>query len=154
MNPKDEIQKLIQSELKKWEDYDKKNVDFHTDQVNRFQPLRTLVLELIAPIEPEYIKADISDDRATIEVRNGNDKSSMMAWTLRPNFKVQGRQEEYWSQNLWQNKVNLEEVPGFKVEETQGEGGERILEFETVEEVIHSLARKIAKRVAFFRYSK
>ena len=154
MDPKSEIQNLIQTELKKWENYDKKNETFRVSQLARFQPLRNLLNELIASIEPEYIKSSILEDRATIEVSHKNDDSSRMKWAIEPNFKIQGRQEEYWNLNLWQNKVSLEEVPGFKVNEKQGEDRERTLEFETEEEVIHSLAPEIAKRVAFYRYSK
>jgi len=154
VDPKNEIQKLIQAELQKWEDYDRKNEGLRARQVVRFQPLRGLLDELIASIEPEYIKATILDDRATIEVSHENNNSSMMKWTIEPNFKIQGRQQEYWNLNLWQQKVSLEEAPGFKVREKQGDNGERALEFVTEDEVILCLAPEIAKRVAFYRYSK
>ena len=154
MDPKSEIQKLIQSELEKWESYDKKNETFRVGQLARFQSLRNLLNELIASIEPEYIKSDILEDRARIEVSHDNDNSSSMSWAIEPNFKTQERQEEYWSLNLWQHKVSLEEVPGFKVNEKQGEDRERTLEFGTADEVIHCLAQEIAKRVAFYRYTK
>lgn len=153
MDPKSEIQKLIQAELKKWESYDKKNEAFRGSQLARFKPMRSLLNELIASIEPEYIKSNILEERATIEVSHKNDESSRMSWAIEPNFKAQERQEEYWSLNLWQHKVSLEEVPGFKVNEKQGEDRERTLEFETEEEVILCLAQEIAKRVAFFRYA-
>ncbi len=154
MDPKSEIQKLIQTELKKWESYDKKNETFRVSQLARFQSLRNLLNELIASIEPEYIKSSILEDRATIEVSHENDDSSKMHWTIQPNFKAQERQEEYWSRNLWQHKVSLEETPGFTVNEKQGEDRERTLEFGTADEVIHCLAQEIAKRVAFYRYAK
>lgn len=153
MDPKSEIQKLIQAELKKWESYDKKNETFRVSQLARFNPLRKLLNELIASIEPEYIKSSILEDRATIEVSHNNDDLSKMSWAIEPNFKAQERQEEYWSRNLWQHKVSLEEVSGFKVNEKQGNDRERTLEFETADEVIHSLAQEIAKRVAFYRYA-
>ncbi len=153
MDPKSEIQKLIQAELKKWESYDKKNEAFRGSQLARFKSMRSLLNELIASIEPEYIKSNILEDRATIEVSHKNDDSSRMSWAIEPNFKAQERQEEYWSLNLWQHKVSLEEVPGFKVNEKQGEDRERTLEFDTEEEVILCLAQEIAKRVAFFRYA-
>ena len=153
MNPKIEIQKLIQAELEKWERYDKKNETFRVGQLARFQSLRNLLNELIASIEPEYIKSNILEDRAMIEVSHDNDNSSSMSWTIQPNFKAQERQEEYWSLNLWQHKVSLEEINGFKVNEKQGEDHERTLEFGTADEVIRCLAQEIAKRVAFFRYT-
>jgi len=154
VDPKSEIQKLIQAELKKWENYDKKTEQFRIGQLARFQSLRNLLNELIAPIEPEYIKSNILEDRATIEVSHENDDSSRMSWVIEPNFKSQERQEEYWSLNLWQHKVSLEEASGFKVKEKQGQNSERTLEFEAEDEVIHCLAPEIAKRVAFYRYTK
>ena len=154
MDPKNEIQKLIQAEQKKWETYDKKNETFRVGQLARFQSLRNLLSELITSIEPEYIKSNILEDRATIEVSHENDDSSRMSWAIEPNFKAQERQEEYWSLNLWQHKVSLEEAPGFKVSEKQGEDRERTLEFGTADEVILCLAQEIAKRVAFYRYAK
>jgi hypothetical protein len=154
MNPKDEIQKLIQSELEKWENYDIKNENFRVGQTARFQPLRSLLNELLASIEPEYIKSNVLEDRAEIEVGHENNGTSKIHWTIQPNFKTQERQEEYWSLNLWQHKVNLEEAPGFTVNEKQGEDRERTLEFNTAQEVILCLAQEIAKRVAFYRYTK
>jgi hypothetical protein len=154
VNPKDEIQKLIQKELQKWADYDRKNEELHARQVIRFQHLRNLLDELIVSIEPEYIKATILDDHATIEVSHEDDNSSRMSWSIEPNYKTQERQKEYWRLNLWQHKVSLEEAPGFKVKEKQGEDSERTLEFGTEDEVILCLAPEIAKRVAFYRYAK
>jgi len=154
MNPKDEIQKLIQSELGKWENYDKKNENYQVGQTARFQSLRSLLNELLISIEPEYIKSNVLEDRAEIEVSHENDGPSKMHWTIQPNFKIQERQEEYWSLNLWQHKVSLEETPGFKVNEKQGDDRERILEFKTAQEVILCLAQEIAKRIAFYRYTK
>ena len=154
MDPKSEIQKLIQAELEKWERYEIKNESFRVGQTARFQLLRTLLNELLTSIEPEYIKSNLLEDRATIEVSHENDGSSKMHWTIQPNFKTQERQEEYWSLNLWQRKVSLEETPGFTVNEKQGEDRERTLEFGTADEVIHCLAQEIAKRVAFYRYAK
>ncbi|PIP71623.1 MAG: hypothetical protein COW89_10935 [Nitrospinae bacterium CG22_combo_CG10-13_8_21_14_all_47_10] len=154
MDPKDEIQKLIQVELENWQDYDKKNEDFRVSQVARFQPLRTLLNKLVASIEPEYINTNILEAHAMVEVKNGDENVSRMSWEIEPNFKVLGEEEEYWSPNLWQKKVNLKEAPGFKVEETRGKSGGRTLEFETEQDVIHCLVQEIAKRVAFYRYEK
>ena len=154
VEPKNEIQELIQSELKKWKRYDIKNENFRVGQTARFQPLGSLLNKLLTSIEPEYIKANILEDRATIEVSHDNDNSSKIIWKIEPNFNIQAMKEEYWSLNLWQHKVNLEEAPGFKVKEKQGEERERTLEFGTTDEVIHCLAQEIAKRVAFYRHTK
>ena len=154
MDPKSKIQKLIQAEQEKWERYDIKNESFRVGQTARFKPLCSLLSELLASIEPEYIKSNLLEDRATIEVSHENDASSKMHWTIQPNFKAQERQEEYWSLNLWQHKVSLEEAPGFTVNEKQGEDREQTLKFGTADEVIHCLAQEIAKRVAFYRYEK
>jgi len=154
VDPKNEIQKLIQTELQKWADYDRRNEELRARQVVRFQPLRKLLDELIGSIEPEFIKATILDDHATIEVSHEDNNSSRMSWAIEPNYKIQGRQKEYWKLNLWQHKVSLEEAPGFKVKEKQGEDGERTLELGAEDEVILCLAPEIARRVAFYRYSK
>ncbi len=154
MNPKEEIQKLIQAELINWQNYDKKNEDFRISQIARFQPLRTLLNELVASIEPEYIKAEILEACATVEVHNGGENISRMSWKIEPNFKIMEGQKEYWSPNLWQKRVNMAESSGFKVEETQGGNSGRALELETEDEVIHCLVQEIAKRVAFYRYEK
>lgn len=154
MNPKDEIQKLIQTETKKWEDYESKNEDFRARQVDNFQPIRTLLNDLVASIEPEYIKTKILDDQATIEVGNEIDRSSCISWTVQPNFKTQESKEEYWNTNLWQNKVNVEAEPGFKVLEKRGNNGETNSEFGTENEIFNYLAQEIAKRVAYYRYRK
>ncbi len=154
MNPKDEIQKYIQTEMKKWEDYEVKNENFRIRQVENFQPIRTLLNDLVASIEPEYIKTNILDEHATIEVGNEIDRSSCISWNIQPNFKAQESQEEYWDTNLWQNKVNVETEPGFKVQEKRGDGEETKSEFGTENELINYFAQEIAKRVAYYRYRK
>ncbi|MBT5551381.1 MAG: hypothetical protein HOJ79_12995 [Nitrospina sp.] len=154
MNPKDEIQKLIQTEMEKWEDYEIKNENFRIRQVDNFQPLRALLNNLVTSIEPEYIKTTFLDDHATIEVGNEIDSSSCISWTIQPNFKIQEGKEEYWNSNRWQNKVNIEAEPGFKVQEKRGDNGETNSEFGTENELISYLAPEIAKRVAYYRYRK
>jgi len=154
VDPKEEIQKLIQTEMENWQNYDKKNEDFRVSQTVRFQPLQNLLKELVASIEPEYITADILETRATVEVKNGDENVSRMSWEIEPNFKILEDKKEYWSPNLWQKKVNLDEAPGFKVKETRGEGSQRALEFETEGEVILCIVQEIAKRVAFYRHKK
>ncbi|MBC8288170.1 MAG: hypothetical protein H8E42_11915 [Nitrospinae bacterium] len=152
MGTKKEMHKLIQEELEKWSDYDRKNEGLRANQIARFQSIRVLIEELIALIEPEYVKVNFLDDRATIEVGDENDCLSNITWTIQPNFTVQERMEEYWNINLWQNKINLEEADGFRVEEKRGNDGVRPLEFGEENEVINYLAPEIAKRVAFYRY--
>lgn len=154
VNPKDKINKLIQAELQKWEDYDKKMEDFRAHQISRFKPLQSLLKEIVASIEKEYIKADILENRATIEISNNDSTADRISWIIEPNLITQGMKEEYWKSNLWQNKINLAVAPGFKLKERQGEDRELLLELGTVDEVIHHLAHNIAKRVAFYRHNK
>lgn len=154
MKPKDEIQKLIQAEMKKWEDYEIKNEKFRILQADNFQLLRALLNDLVASIEPEYIKTNILDDHATLEIGNEIDRSSFISWAIQPNFKIQESKEEYWNTNRWQNKANIEVGPGFKVQEKRGDGGETNSEFGTENEIINHLASEIAKRIAFYRYRK
>lgn len=154
MNPKDEIQILIQNEEKKWEDYEIRNENFRIRQVDNFQPLRVLLNALVISIEPEYIKTNILDDHATIEIGNEMDRSSCISWTIQPNFKTQESKEEYWNINLWQNKLSVEQVAGFKIQEKRGDDREKNAEFETDKETITYLAQEIAKRIAYYRYRK
>lgn len=154
VNPKDEVEKLIQSELKKWVDYDSKNKNFHINQIDNFRPFRALLNDLVASIEPEYVKASILDDHAMIEISNEIDSSSRISWHIQPNFKKQEDKEEYWDTNLWQNKVNVEAVAGFKVQTKRGNDREKNSEFGTENELISHLAQEIARRVAYYRYRK
>lgn len=154
MNPKDKIKELIQAELQKWEEYEKKIEEFRAQQISRFKPLQSLLKEIVASIEYEYIKADISENRATIELSNNESSADKISWTIEPNFITQEMKEEYWKINLWQNKINLAVAPGFKLKERQGEGRELLFELGTMDEVIHHLVQNIAQRVAFYRHSK
>ena len=154
MDPKDEIQKLIQTEMDIWAEYETKNKNFRISQVDRFKPLRILLEELVSSIEPEYVQSTILDDQATIEISNETACSSCIKWTIQPNFKTLERHEEYWAINLWQKKINLEQAPGFKVEEKRGDGSDHNSEFGTENELILYLAQKIAKRIAYYRYTK
>ncbi len=154
MDPKEEIQKLLQTEMDNWTEYETKGENFRISQKERFQPIRILLKDLVSSIEPEYIETNILDDHATIEVSNEMDCSSSIKWTIQPNFKVLERNEEYWAINLWQNKINVEQAPGFKVEEKRGDGSDHLSEFGTENELILYLAQKIAKRIAYYRYKK
>lgn len=154
VSPKDEVQNLIQAELRKLENYDRKSETFSSGQLARFQPLRVLLSELVSPIEPEYIKASILEDRATIEVGNGDDVSSRVRWEIEPNYKVQEDREEYWCLNLWQQQTSLEAIPGFKMAEKRGGDGERFFVLAGESEVIQCISQEIAKRVAFYRHKQ
>ncbi|MBC8283059.1 MAG: hypothetical protein H8E32_04540 [Nitrospinae bacterium] len=154
MNPKEKIQQLIQTETEKWEDHEIRNENFRVRQVDNFQPLSVLLNELVASIEPEYIKINILDDHATIEVGNEIDRSSCIRWTIQPNFKKSESKEEYWNIIRWQKKVNAEAESGFKVQEKRGDDDEKNSEFGTENETIDYLAQEIAKRIAYYRYRK
>ncbi len=154
MNPKDEIQKLIQAEMKKWEDYEDKNDKLRIHQADNFKFICALLNDLVASIEPEYTKTNILDGHATLKVGNDIDRSSFISWTIQPNFITLESKEEYWNTNLWQDKVNIEAEPGFKVQEKRGDDVETNSEFGTENDLINYLAQEIAKRVAFYRYRK
>ena len=65
MSLKDETEKMIQAEREKLESRDEKDQEYKARQKERFKPLRALIEELVATIEPEYIEmTTIRDNQA------------------------------------------------------------------------------------------
>jgi hypothetical protein len=142
---KDEIEKLIQAERQKLESRDRQRTEYHERQRQRFQPLKTLLTEVAASVEAEFIEPRISDDSAVIEI--GRKKEGPLftdiRWRIEPDFEVG---------SVFKPK------DGFRVEETayyrypESDVSERTHRFEAERHVAEYLIAKIAEKVAFYRH--
>lgn len=112
MSLKDEIEKIIKSEQRKIEQRDQKHTEYHERQRQRFNPLRALLDELVAAVDPNHIASRIFEDHATLEVgKKKNDYfSTETRWEIQPDYDVSFGAEK--GESLCCEK------PGFRVEET------------------------------------
>jgi len=149
---KEEIEKLIQSEQQKTEERDQKHADHRDRQRNRFRPLRTLLEELVAAVEPNYIKSHILNDRVTIEIgrKEGDYFSADKRWEIQPDYGVRLTAEK--------GDSLVYEKPGFRVEERnyyhtpEFDVSEYTHTFETEQETAQYVIKQIAEQVAHYRY--
>lgn len=154
MSLKREIEKIIQAEREKLESRDREHNDYHNRQRDRFQPLRALLDELVASIDPAHLKASIRDYRATIQVGTTRSDSAYFSadarWQIQPNYDV--RFEAVKGESVFQ------ESPGFRVEENvyhrdpEYSTSEKNLTFNTEEQVISYLLGKVAEQIAFYQH--
>src|SRR3989338_6511280 len=114
MSLKDEIEKIIHAERKNLESRDQKDREFNERQRDRFQPLRTLLNELIASIDPTYLEAWIGDSDARIDVgsRKGDWEhlETDEGWNIEPNHTMNTRGDK--------NESLFNDAPGFNVPKT------------------------------------
>jgi hypothetical protein len=85
MSLKEEIDKLIQSERDQLELRDQEKAEGAEQARLRFQPLKTLLLEIVQSIDPKYIKAHFWDSAALIEIGVSHWE---MKWNIAPNYEI------------------------------------------------------------------
>lgn len=157
MSLKEEIEKLIQMEQRKLATSERKENDFRARQQQRFAPLRKVLDELLISVESRYLRGRISDQSATIEVGKTLSGSfeTDIRWEIEPNFGT--------SLSAKKQEGRFREEAGFRVEETEyfhslelfhpesADPSEQTHIFATESQVGEYLAKKVAKKVAFYR---
>lgn len=143
MSLKDEIEKLIQQEQQKIEEFGQRLSEFSGRQRLRFQSFRTLLEEIVASVDTKHIEARISDERATLQVGKRKDGHffTEIRWEIEPN-----------------NNGLLCEQPGYSVEEThyyefpEYDVLEHKLVFNNEQETADHIVKKIAEKMAHYRH--
>jgi hypothetical protein len=152
MNLKDDIDKLISSERALLEQRDAKAKEFDELQKARFLPLRTILEQLNKSVDPTYLRVQLTDYHASIEVgRRGDDSFEVNAqWKIEPKFTPREEPED--------GEALFEAQPGFSVEEVttchrpEFRQLERAYTFETEREVILHLLKAMAKWIAHYQH--
>ena len=150
MSLKEEIEKIIQLEQQKQELRDQKRAMLHERQRERFRLMRVLLVEIVASVEPAYVRARIAKDSAKIEVgeKVGDRFHKDITWKIEP--IVAGRSSVKKEETL------SDQEPGFLIEEmdyyTNPEYPSSNSQTLTAEqEVAKYLVKKMAERIAFHR---
>ncbi len=154
MSLKDELDKIVRAERAKLETADRLDGEFPARQRERFSVLRALVEELVAAADSRFLRAQIEDDGATIEVgRLKRDLSSFvtdMQWEMRANYTIHFDATSF--------SYRFRDEPGFRVAETgcprfpADDAVTTMLEFESESLLIDHLVRAIATRIAEYLY--
>ena len=154
MSLKDEIENIIRTERGKLENRDQGNREYRERQRDRFQPLRALLEEFVTAIGPKYLKANIGDDRAIIEVGRRKKDSEYLEcdyrWTIEPDYGIKMRSDA--SESLFEEKagVRVEEKQYFRFPEY--DTSEKAHHFEADEEAFQHLVETTAKEVAHYQH--
>ena len=151
MSLKDEIDKLISAERALLKQRDAKENEYNELQKARFLPLRTDLGQLIKSVDPTYLRVQLTDYHASIEVgRHGSDSFEVnVQWKIEPKFAPREEPED--------GEALFEAQPGFSVEEvtTYHRPEFRQLEhsytFETEGEVIRHILKDMAKWIAHYQ---
>ena len=160
MSLREEIEKLILLEQEKLATHERKENEFHARQRERFAALRKVLDELLGSVESAYLRGQVSDQSATIEVGKSTHSRSFetdIRWEIEPNFGTRSSGKE--------DEGLFHEEGGFRVQETQyynslglfhpesAEPSERTHVFATELQVCEYLAKRVAEKVAFYRHS-
>jgi len=155
MTLKDELDEIVRVERAKLEAADRRDAEFPERQRQRFGVLRALIEELGAAGDPRFLRAQVEDDGATVEVgRLKRDLSSFvtdMQWEMRPNYST-----HFDATSL---SYRFRDEPGFKLAETRcprfpaDDAVTTMLVFESETLLIGHLLRVIAGRIAEYLHS-
>ena len=151
MSLKDEIEKRIQAEQEKLDVEDQRDKDFHERQSKRFKPLAILLKEVVNSVEKEFLDSEIIEYKAWVSVGIRGDEGFEVRthWEVEQNFGSHTTHRE--------DGILFYEEPGFRVEETvwlKWDVQENKLTFDTEQELIEYLVKKISKEVASQRHLK
>ncbi len=163
MGLKDEIEKIIATELEKLREDDRREEEFWSEQRQRFQPMRALLQEFVASVGPDHLKAKILDEIAILQMGKFERESECfetdVTWRIEPNSE-----SEFANDSLqWRA------VAGFCITETgynrlpshvtrrlkdfgYGETMERRHTFDTATEAAQYLVEQIAKKLAWYKH--
>ena len=139
MGLKDEIDKLIQAERKKLAE----RAEFGKSQVQRLQVMRTLLEEVAASVDENYLDVGFVEGKlsdiavAFVDVGRIDQGRLDIRWQISPNSTP-----DYW---------DAKPAQGFEVTVNEGE---EVLNFQTEEEVIQYILPKIAEKVAYYEHLK
>ena len=152
MSLKDEIDKLISAERALLEKRDAKEKEFDELQKARFLPLRAVLEQLIKSVDPTYLRVQLTDYHASIEVGRHADNSFEVneQWKIEPKFTPREEPES--------GEALFEAQPGFSVEEVtmrhhpEFKHLEHAYTFETEGQVIRHLLKEMAKWIAHYQH--
>jgi hypothetical protein len=152
MSLKEEIEKLIKTEQQELERADHLQDEFRKRQRERFKPMLVLLQELLKSIDNTYLKINIREDSASIEVDEEEENILPdIRWNIEPNFEIDMSRENI-------SKGLFFDVPGFRVEEIRSyeypdyDVTEKTKIFTSVTEVGEYLIQNIAKQIAGYRH--
>jgi hypothetical protein len=152
MNLKDEIDKLISAERARLAQRDAKEKEFDELQKARFLPLRAVLEQLIKSVDPSYLRFQLTDYHASIEVgTHGNDNFEVnVQWRIEPKFTPREEPED--------GEALFEAQPGFSVEEVttchrpEFRQLKHTYTFETERQVILHMLKEMAKWIAHYQH--
>ncbi len=152
MSLKDEIDTLISAERALLEKRDAKEKEFDELQKARFLPLRAVLEELIKSVDPTYLRVQLTDYHASIEVgRHGDDSFEVnVQWKVEPKFTPREEPEN--------EEALFEAQPGFSVEEIitchrqESRQLEHTYTFETERQVIRHILKEMATWIAHYQH--
>lgn len=152
MGLKEEIERVVAAERQKLAARDQSHAEYHEVQRRRFQPMRALLEELAASVEPTYLEIQLDESSATLEVGDkGKQHSNIdIRWEIEPDYEIASPIDE--GQGLFREKS------GFRVDEKkyyympEYEVFESTRKFATEAEVAEYLIREIAKELAQYRH--
>lgn len=151
MSLKDEIDKLIQAEREHLEQRDAKDYEFDELQKARFLPLRAVLEEVIKAVDPAYLRVELKDHQATIEVGKHWDNCFEVdiRWCIEPMSTPRLEAEA--------GEALFEAQPGFSIEEVETfqlpefNQFEHTYTFETEGEVVQHILKKMTENIAHYQ---
>lgn len=152
MSLKDEIDKLILAEREQLEHRDAKAHEFDELQKARFLPLRAALEQVIKAADPAYLRVEFKAHQAAIEVGNTRDHcfEVEIRWCIEPASTARLEAEA--------GEALFEAQPGFSAEEVETlhlpefRQFEHTYTFETEEEVVQHILKKMAEKIAYYQY--
>lgn len=147
MSLKDEIDKLIAAERETLAKRDIEDRNFHEQQKAHFLPLRAVLEEMIKAVDPAYLVVGLGVKQATIKVGEykGNRFEADIEWVIScwPDESPDGEELEQWVFSIVETTIL-----SYSKEHMLNK-----YKFETVEEVIQHLVKKVAEQIAKYQHS-
>jgi len=119
--------------------------EFYQRQEERFKPMAALLKEVANFVEKEFLKIEMFKDHSTVrvcKVENKKNFKESIVWKVQPNYGFSLFHKE--------DGTMYYEEPGFEVKETiwlMDDFREKTLTFETEQETVEYLIKKISKEV-------
>lgn len=152
MSLKDEIDKLIRAEREHLEQRDAKEYEFDELQKARFLPLRAFLEQVIKAVDPAYLRLEFKDHQAIIEVGKHWDNGFEVdiRWCIEPMSTARAEAEAGEALFEAQPGFSTEEVETFRLPEFKQ--FEHTYTFETEEEVVQHILKRMAEYIAHYQY--
>ena len=145
MSLKYEIDKLIAAERETLAKLDIERLNFQEQRKAHFLPLRAVLEEMIKAVDPAYLRVRLEDEQATIEVGDrGNRFEADIEWLISswPDESPDGEELEQWVFSMVETTI-------------LSYSKEHMLKrykFETAEEVVQHLVKKVAEQIAKYQH--